>query len=106
MNQNTPCACDLSAHTPLERTRHRELMRGLLDGQLERREKPLGYEFIFSATRERFEHLSEWVWLEQLCCPFLGFSLHLEPGAQRIRLEVMGSEETKPMILANFDAAQ
>jgi hypothetical protein len=106
MNQDTPCACDLSAHTPPERIKHRQLMREVLETVLERHERPLGYEFIFQATRERFEHLSQWVWLEQRCCPFLRFSLHLEPATQQIKLEVLGTKETKPMILANFAAAQ
>jgi hypothetical protein len=68
-------SCDLSALDQEQRKRHSILANEVFPKHLEIKELPDGYGFRFPNYRLLFIALSEWITLEQLCCPFLTLSL-------------------------------
>ncbi len=43
----------------------------------------------------------EWFLLEKRCCPFLRFSLTLEPGTDDVRIHLGGGSEVKEFLAAS-----
>jgi len=98
---NATPACDLTAMTPSQRERHRALI-GTIRARLTEFEAAgddLGLSF--EPDPAVFVALAEWITLERLCCPFLGFSLELEPRGGPARLRLSGGQGA----LAAFRAA-
>jgi len=63
-----------------------------------------GYAFRYTYSPELFTTLSQWIIMENKCCPFFTFALRLVPdGARRgIWLEIGGSKEIKEFIAVTF----
>jgi len=97
-----PLSCDLSALSPAQRKRHNELLRYVLTEPLSLKELAEGYEFSFKMEAEVFLKIAEWAVLERVCCPFLSFSLALDPGDGPIRLEITGPPGTKDVLKAAY----
>lgn len=88
-------SCNLSALDQEERKRHKILARDLFPKHLEIKELPDGYGFRFPNNRSLFIALSEWIILEQLCCPFLTLSLELQRDQGPVWLRATGGEGVK-----------
>jgi hypothetical protein len=81
---STVLACNLAALTPDQRQRRAELFARLAGSRLELVETPSGYRLAFPSSPALAAELAEWVALERVCCPFLGF----EPEGTRLELTV------------------
>ncbi len=104
MPLNPVIACQLNAHTPEQRARHRELLQHIFAHKLKLHEQTHGYIFTFKAELSLALQITEYIMLEHLCCPFLALTLHLEPDLG-LQLEIKGSVEAKPLIWSNLQAA-
>jgi len=57
-----------------------------------------GYVYSFQRDPETLMRLSRLIELEGQCCKFLVFKIVAEPGNGRVRLEITGSPDAKPVI--------
>jgi hypothetical protein len=98
-----PIACDLGAIATQDRSRHAALLDSLRTRTRERRELSDGYAFRFDADTSTLTNLAAWVGLERLCCPFLRFTIEVEPGGS-LWLRLTGSADVKTFVGETFAA--
>jgi hypothetical protein len=65
----SPFVCDLSALDAEQRPRHQALGEELRSGVLEVQEVADGYAFRYASEPSVFLRLTEFVFLERICCP-------------------------------------
>jgi hypothetical protein len=93
-------ACNLNVFTPEQRQRHEAVWQQLNDLREAIQEISSGYVFQYPA--EALPLVAEYVSGERLCCPFLHFTLDIEPGSSSMRLQLTGGEEVKPFLKAQI----
>ncbi|HEX8351887.1 MAG TPA: hypothetical protein VF611_03115 [Pyrinomonadaceae bacterium] len=96
--QESPIACDMSAIAPGERAQHIDTGEHLFRAVLEIQELPDGYAFRLPADTVTLLKAAEFVSLERLCCPFMGFTLVVEPEGGPAWLRLTGREGVKAFI--------
>jgi len=101
MSSPGPFACDMTALSPDQRSRHQELEELLRSALCEVRELPDGYEFEFPFLPATYNALSQITPLEHACCPFFTISIRLEQ-TERLFWQLSGREGVKPFIRAEF----
>lgn len=101
---STPLACDMNVFTPAERENHIENTLQLYRTVLDIRDAENGFEFIFPNTTE-LAKLTEFISNERLCCPFLEFTLRIEPNETPISLTLTGPEGTREFLREEFSEA-
>jgi hypothetical protein len=99
----TNLACNLKAHTPEQRARHRELLTEILTKKLEAHEQANGYTITLPAETGLSAELAEYISLERLCCPGLRLSLTWEANNGPLVLEIAGADG--PTLWATLQAA-
>ncbi|HYQ96344.1 MAG TPA: hypothetical protein VER38_04985 [Candidatus Eisenbacteria bacterium] len=97
----SPLQCNLDALSPTERAHHAATLHKLGEKILERKELPDGYAYRFAWESDILEQFVEWIPLERACCPFLRFSIEVEPG-NAVWLRLTGSAEVKEFIRFEF----
>lgn len=85
-----------------QRKRYDILVKDILSKHLEIKELPDGYAFRFPNNRSLFTGLSEWVTLEQLCCPFLTFTLELQHDQGPVWMKATGRDGVKDFLRAEL----
>ena len=98
----TVFACDMQAITAADRPKHVAIIAELFGLVVEVQELEDGYAFKFPDERIVIQKIAEFITNERLCCPFLGFSLHVLPNHGEISLYVTGPIGIKPFILAEI----
>lgn len=101
----TPFACDMSAIPPEERGQHIAAIEAVFGAVQEVRELPDGYSFRLANETALLLKVADFIAKERLCCPFFGFTLHLEPEGGAMWLSLTGREGVKPFILAEIGQA-
>ena len=101
---STPLACDMNVFTPAEREHHIQQTLQLYRTVLDIRETGNGFEFTFPHTTE-LAKLAEFISNEKLCCPFLEFTLRIEPNEKPISLTLTGPEGTQEFLREEFSEA-
>ena len=96
-----PIACDLSAIPAEARPRHASLLRSLAAKTRERRELGDGFAFRFDTDSGTLTELAEWIGLERRCCPFLRFTIDVEPGGA-LWLRLTGDGGVKAFVGETF----
>jgi hypothetical protein len=99
----TNLACNLNAHTPEQRVRHRELLTGILAKKLEVHEQVNGYTITLPAETSLIAEVAEYINLERLCCPSLYLNLTCEANHSPLVLEISGADG--PTLWAILQAA-
>lgn len=97
-NNQSPLACDMTAIPAEQRPVHLAKFRELFSPIDETRELPNGYEFRFTDEPNVLTRLVDFVSLEKLCCPFLGFELEVEAEHGPVWLRLTGREGVKEFI--------
>jgi hypothetical protein len=92
----------MSALDQEQRKRHDILTKDLLAKHLAIEELSDGYGIRFAYSRSLFTSLSEWATLEQLCCPFLTFTLELQRDQGPIWLKATGNDGVKDFLRAEL----
>ena len=96
-----PIACNLSDAD--FQNRRAGMLKKVAAGILETQELEDGYAYRFSPETSWLATLTELITLERACCPFLQFSLRLEPGEGPIWLELTGPAGTKEFLNSIFE---
>src|SRR5712672_4607423 len=104
MSSPTPFACDMTALSSEQSTRHHELAVLLQSSLVAVRELPDGYDFEFSWNPAAYEALAEITPLEHACCPFFDISIRIESESNKLSWRLTGREGIKPFIRAEFRA--
>ena len=94
----SPLACDMSAIEPARREQHLATGEELFDALTEILELPDGYAFRLPNERQTLLKAVEFISLEKLCCPFLGFVIEVEPEGGSVWLRLTGREGVKAFI--------
>jgi hypothetical protein len=99
----SPFACDRSALTPEQRTRHFDELSPQLRSMVKAvRELPDGYEFQLPFDPATFQLVAEWTAFEHLCCPFFDIDLRLEREHGAFWMRLTGREGVKQFIKVDF----
>jgi hypothetical protein len=99
---SSPFACVIDAIEPDQRAPHIDNAKALFSSVNETRELENGYSFNFGSDAKSLRSLVEFIKLEKLCCPFLGFAIHVEPEGGDILLMLTGREGVKTFIQAEI----
>ena len=97
----SPFACDMTALSSEERSRHQQLGDVLRSALRAVKELPDGYEFEFPFQTATYNALIQITPLEHACCPFFAISIRLTPGNQLV-WQLTGSEGVKQFIRMEF----
>lgn len=95
-------ACNITAITPEQRPGHEQNIRQLFSAVTQTQELADGWAFCWSYQDDTLHQLTQFVALEQKCCPFLTFTIIVEPYQQELGLKLTGSAEVKQFITAEF----
>ena len=96
--KESPIACDMSAIDPGLRAGHVATGAQLFRAAEEIRELPDGYAFRLPPDADALLKTAEFISLERLCCPFLGFALEVEPEGGPVWVRLTGREGVKAFV--------
>ena len=97
----TPFACDMTALSAEQRSRHQKL-GALLQTKLRAiREIPNGYDFEFPFEPSTYEALAQITPLEHACCPFFAIGIRLDT-ANRLFWQLTGNRGIKQFVELEF----
>ena len=102
MNNVAPFACDMTALSSEQRSRHQELGDFLRSALRAVRELPDGYEFEFPFEPATYDALTEITPLEHACCPFFDIGIRLERDGGKLWWRLTGRDGVKTFIRAEF----
>ena len=104
MNQNEeqPFVCDLTAIPAEVREQHLASLPKIFQAAQGVQELRNGYAFKFQNEPGRFKSLANFVEYEQLCCPFEGLAVEIEPNGGPIWLRLTGGEGYKEALMAGL----
>jgi hypothetical protein len=95
-----PIACNLGALTGAEQARRVLLAQELQRNAVRISEMPDGFELTVDSPSSTALLVVEWFLLERRCCPFLRFSLQLEPETDVLRVQLSGRTGVKAFLAA------
>lgn len=96
--RESPIACDMSAIEPGLRAGHVSTGAALFRAAEQIVELPDGYAFRLPPVSETLLTMAEFISLERLCCPFLAFSVEVEPEGGPFWLRLTGREGVRAFI--------
>jgi hypothetical protein len=96
MTREIPIACTLSG--PELRERERTVLAELRAHTRAVREHPDGYVLELARSDEALAAAAATIRLERRCCPFLRFTLTVEPGDGAIELALTGAPGTREFL--------
>ena len=96
--RESPIACDMSAIEPGLRAGHIATGGRVFRAAEEIRELSDGYAFRLPNESDTLLDAAEFITLERLCCPFLGFALEVGPEGGPAWLRLTGREGVKAFI--------
>lgn len=91
-----PLACNLNALTPAERKEHTALGRRMIAAFQTPQATADGWGF--SLPVDMLGDVAKWIDGERKCCPFLRFTLVVEPQGKTARLTLSGREGVKEFL--------
>jgi hypothetical protein len=94
-------ACKISVFNTEQKTHYDQLRKELTEN-LSVEELPCGYTFLYPNNASFLLKIAEWISYENLCCPFIRFSLHVSGEEDKIRLDLKGSEQVKSLLKQEF----
>ena len=96
-----PIACSL---TPPELQERRvQVLEKVRAAALEVKELDNGFGYRFPSDESLLAELFTLIQIEHQCCPFLRFSLIVEPGNGPVWLELTGPRGTKELLTSIFE---
>ena len=100
--KESPFACDMTAIAPEQRGAHVATIQKLFRSVQSKRELPDGFAFELPNNSDVLLTAAEFISLERLCCPFLGFELQVEREGGSVWLCLTGRNGVKPFIIAEI----
>ena len=104
-NQDILLACNPLALPIVQRQKFDALTESLVAAALEMREHENGLSLRFANEPGRLKQIAEFIERESLCCPFLNFSLDIEPEQGPIWVKLTGPGGVKELLLAEMGIA-
>jgi hypothetical protein len=101
-NEEQPLVCDLTAIPAEVREQHLAALPAIFQAAQDVKELANGYAFKFQNEPGRFKSLANFVEYEQLCCPFEGLAVEIEPFGGPIWLQLTGGEGYKEALMAGL----
>jgi len=95
----------MGVFTSAQRETHIETTMELIQAVQSVQEVENGYEFSFPNETEFITKIAEFISNEQLCCPFLTFTLSIFPNRGPVSLSLAGPLGTQEFLRAEFDGA-
>jgi hypothetical protein len=89
-DRESPFACVMDAIEPNRRQQHIATAKFVFGAVTEVRELPNGYAFHLPNNSEILQKVGDFISLEQLCCPFFGFTLQVEREHGAVWLQLTG----------------
>ena len=105
MNSDSSLVCNMNVFTPAERDSHIENTMRLMQAVQSIQEVENGYQFTFPNKMELITKLAEFITNERLCCPFLEFTLKVQPQSEPVSLSLKGPEGTQEFLRLEFNGA-
>lgn len=96
-----PVACSLMNSELQERRRN--VLQPVRNAVSEVKETENGFSYRFPSDGGWIKELANLVELEHQCCPFLKFSITVEPGDGPVWLEMTGPQGTKEFLAEVFN---
>jgi hypothetical protein len=96
-----PLACNIRAISAAERPRYNDLIKRLRIAVQDRKELPDGYAYKLDAKKITIQEVAEWITMERLCCPFLGFQLDVMANGES-QLATRGPDGAKAILREEF----
>jgi hypothetical protein len=105
-NHPTNFACDLTLLSQQEREGFASLTEILFTAVQETRELDNGFAFRFLNQPDHLMQIAGFIERESRCCPFLGFTLEVEPSGGPVWLYITGAEGVKEFLQSEFTQIQ
>jgi hypothetical protein len=96
-----PLACNIKAISAAERPRYNDLIKRLRIAVQDRKELPDGYSYQLDTTKITLPEVAEWITMERLCCPFLGFQIDMKANGES-QLAMRGPDGAKAILREEF----
>jgi hypothetical protein len=100
-----PIACNPNAISAEQSERWMVVGKQMYQAIQEVRELPNGYAFRLPSDASMLMIIAEDLTIERLCCPFLRFTLDIEPAGGPVWLSFTGPEGTKTFLKFSFEEA-
>src|SRR5947207_473774 len=100
--QETVLACNLNAIAADQLDHHYQTVRQVFAAIQEINVLPTGYAFRLPTDSDILLKAAEFIANERLCCSFFEFSLTVTPNGGPIWLQLMGGEDIREFINAEF----
>lgn len=97
-HEEQPFFCDLTAIPADMREKHLTAVPAIFQAAQDVTELPNGLAFRFQNEPGRFRALANFVEYEQLCCPFEGLAVEIEPNGGSIWLRLTGGAGYKAFL--------
>ena len=104
MNPSTPLVCNMGVFIPGQREAHLRNTTELIQAVQSIQEVENGYLFTFPNKTELISKAAEFISNEQLCCPFLKFSLNVL-CSEPVSLSLTGPTGTQEFLRLEFEGA-
>jgi hypothetical protein len=105
-NQNQPIVCDPNALTADQQEYWvKEIVPKLYEQVQEIQELPNGWVWRLPSTPEVLTLVAEDLNMERLCCPFVNYTLEIEPNHGPFWLRMTGGEGVKEFLKMAFESA-
>jgi len=105
ITNDLPIVCNPHAIPAEQRERWMVVGKQMYQAIQEVRELPNGYAFRLPSDSAMLMIIAEDLSYERLCCPFLRFTLEIEPAGGSVWLSFTGGEGTKAFLRFSFDEA-
>ena len=102
MNSVTPLVCNMDVFTPAQRDAHVLTTTQLFETVQSVQEADNGYEFMFPNEAQLIVKIAEFIVKERLCCPFLKFTLTINPTLELVSLLLTGPTGTQEFLKVEF----
>jgi len=104
MKSETPLVCNMDVFTTAQREQHIETARRLFQTVQNIQEAENGFEFTLPSGSD-LTKISEFILNEKRCCPFLKFTLTINPDPKPITLRLLGPQGTQEFLREEFSEA-
>lgn len=105
-NEDQPFFCDLTAIPADMREKHLAAIPAIFQTAQAVQDLPNGLAFRFQNEHGRFRSLADFIEYEQLCCPFEGLAIEIEPNGGSIWLRLTGGEGYKEFLVTGLQDMQ
>lgn len=98
MSKEYPVACCHTVFTKEQRLVYKSIWEELESRRISISEIEQGYRYQFRGDSETLRLVTEWIRMEQKCCPFLTFTVIARSEENPVLLELTGDEEVKAFL--------